>query len=193
MWLRDIHEKDFNEIVDLVWNVWNDKPVYLTRSHLVNLYQRLLSVQQRYWTTFMIQKEDIQQQLSMLWLRYENKYKKISRRGSLLDYLLQCSILGMETWFYRQISVPSYNKSVVQEQIVQEWKAVGFQLDLDFLVKGTDYWPLSILSPYERYLIFLKFKEEKSIVGITYMVQKHREVVSNQLSRILNKLRAYSF
>ena len=186
MWLRDKYNKEFDEIVDLVWDTWNKIPTTPSKWYLQSLKRHLLSYQERCWTAFIIHREDVEQELSLLWLKYSNTFKGKRTYGALREYLIQCSLIGMRSWFFQQISTPSHSG----EKKYLNWFLLEFQLDLRFLVEGTSYWPLYNLSPYERYLIFLKFKEEKSIVDIAYTVQKHREVISYQLKRILNRLRS---
>lgn len=186
MWLRDTYSTDFEEIVDLVWNIYNKIPTDPQRSHLCSIKSRLSLSQRRHWTTFTIQKEDIEQELSLLWLRYSKNYKGNRTPGALKDYLLQCSVLGMQTFFNRHLATPSH----AEPRQIPNWHLLEFQLDLKFLAHGTDYWPLCNLSPYERYLIFLKFKEEKSIIEVAWIVQKARRIVSIQLKNVLNRLRS---
>lgn len=186
MWLREKYRQDFEEIVDLVWNIYNKRPVFPEHTHLRALKDHLLESQRKHSNNFVIQKEDVSQQLSLLWLGYEKKWKQKQTHVSLRHYLIQCSPFGMRTWFNRQISVPLHGTPPTPS----ETRTSEFQLDLGFLRDGTSYWPLCNLSPYERYLIFLKFSEDKSIVEMTYTVQRHREVVSKQLRQILNRLRS---
>ena len=186
MWLRDVYSNEFEGIVDLVWDTYNKQPTDPTQSYLLALKEKLLSFQDRCHTTFAFQREDVEQELSVLWLRFNRNYRGKRTPGELKDYLLKHSVFSMKGWFFRQISALSHGQS----RYVPNWTILEFQLDLKFLLEGTDYWPLCNLSPYERYLIFLKFKEEKSIVDMAYTVQKHREVVAYQLKRILNRLRS---
>ena len=65
-----------------------------------------------------------------------------------------------------------------------------FNLDLQFLLNGTDYFPLSELTAYERYLIYLKYKEGKTIVQISQVVQKERHTVSSHMKKATEKLRS---
>jgi hypothetical protein len=68
----------------------------------------------------------------------------------------------------------------------------GFRLNLPFLARGTDFYPLSELSAYERYLIFLKYKEDRNILEIAQVVQKSKMTVQRHLKRIHTKLRSYA-
>ena len=63
------------------------------------------------------------------------------------------------------------------------------RLDMSFFQERLIF-PLDSLLPYERYLIFLKYKAEKSIVEMAHILQKNRDTVSNQLKRIHDKLRS---
>lgn len=178
---------DFNEIVDLVWNTYLRRHTNPQKPHLVKLKKELLSSIRRYWNTYTLDREDIEQELRLLERKYLQSFSKKRRKHTLKEFVLQCCIFGMRTWFHQQLSSVSHG---VESPMPVETCVLEFQLDLRFLLHGTDYWPLCNLSPYERYLIFLRFKEDKSIVEIAYIVQKHREVISKQLRSILNRLRS---
>ena len=64
-----------------------------------------------------------------------------------------------------------------------------FRIDLTFLLHGMDFTLLNNLSPYERYIIFLKFKEDKSILQMSHILQKDRRVVKNHFDSIIIKIK----
>ena len=68
---------------------------------------------------------------------------------------------------------------------------LGFKLNVSFLAHGTDFYPLSELSPYERYLIFLKYQEDRNILEIAQVVQKDKMTIQRHLKKIHTKLRSF--
>lgn len=164
----------------------------LSSAHHLVLFKELSRISNSYWSTFTLEREDIEQQLRYLWIKYNKMFsKKEKKRTSLRDYLLACTVMGMSTWYYREVVGVSYDTSLSLEELAEN--TVGspdkLSLDFSFVIKGTTIYPLQDLTPYERYLLFLRYKTEKTTVEIAYVVQKDRKTVSRQLARIHNKLR----
>ena len=72
---------------------------------------------------------------------------------------------------------------------IEEESEPDFKLDLKFLLTGTNYGPLKSLCGYERYIIFLKFKEDKSILEMSRILQKDRRVVKKHFDLIIEKIK----
>ena len=121
----------------------------------------------------------------MAWLEAKAAYTKNKPKDNTLKgYLIRHTIWKMRDWLIAQTRVvkeyPYYYFSKEQSRFV---------LDLSFLIKGTKIFPFSKLNPYERYLIFLRFREERTIVEIAYIIQKHRCNISKDLYHTIDKLR----
>ncbi len=65
-----------------------------------------------------------------------------------------------------------------------------FEINFKFLIIGSDHLFLNDLTAYERYLLFLKFKEDKTIKEISILTQKHNETIQEHLAKIFNKIRS---
>lgn len=188
MYWLDEYKDDFEGIVDLVWLVYKRQEATPRQEHLQKLYCDLTSVEYLYPREFTLAREDVSQELAAIWIQQGKRYfEKPARITPIRQFLLDASIYHIRVWFHREIRCMSHflpDPYTPFEETVHE-----FNLDVKFLRDGSNYWPLSKLSPYERYLLFLKFKQDKNIVEIAYIVQKHREVVSRQLTKIMAKLR----
>jgi DNA-directed RNA polymerase specialized sigma subunit len=66
---------------------------------------------------------------------------------------------------------------------------IPFELDLNFVFLGADIEPWNILYPYERYIIYLHFTKEFSIMEIARKLKRNKETVSKQLETALLKLK----
>lgn len=133
------------------------------------------------WTPNLLEKEDIEQEIYFIWLQCEK-----SQGGKLTErYLKQMTIWGIRDWTIRQSRVveayPYYYYFLEEKP--------EFLLDLSFLAYGTRVYPFSTLAPYERYLIFLRYREEKTILQISKVVCKNKNTVQRELRWILDKLR----
>lgn len=193
------YKDDFEEIVDLVWQVHLSSQCSMntfgkTSSHITMLGKELLNIRNSYWSTFTIEKEDIQQELACLWLKYYQRFQQKKRkRTSLRDYLLSCTVWGMKSWYRSQVIGMSHNPEMVyhsSEQTTGSCSENLWTLENLLSIATMVPFPLSQLRPYERYLIFLKYKMEKNTVEIAYIVQKDRRVVKKQLDQIHTKLRS---
>jgi len=73
-----------------------------------------------------------------------------------------------------------------------DYENPGFTLDLKFLLYGTEIYPLSTLTAYERYLIYMTYTEGKTLKEVAKVVRKHHITVKRQLRAIRNNLRRLS-
>jgi len=176
------YQREFDELVDIAYHAYYGRWHPATNSHSLRLRSLLDGLD----PGFSLDREDVSQKLWEVWVRLFRSYqdKKTTDMG-LRSYLLSLSVWKLEKWLRRESSCPAHALPTYEEK-------EPFALDICFLIRGTDFWPLSILTPYERYLIFLKFKEEKSIVEIAEMTQQTRQTVSTHLRRVLRKLRSAS-
>ena len=140
--------------------------------------------------SFYLTKEDLNQHLSLLWLSYYKQYTSKEKKPevSLRTYLLRRSIWGIRDWLNYETNIITEDAYYTKNELVE----TGFKLDLKFLIEGTDFQLLSVLSPYERYLIFLKFKEEKSILQMSFILQKDRRIVKKHFDLIMQKIKENS-
>jgi len=179
-------EYEFNELVNITYDTyWELNP--LPREKFSNiLCETLKTSLMGKERSFDLSKEDLKQHLSLLWLSYYRQYQSKKPETSLKGYILRRSIWGIRDWL-------SYEMNIVTEfydpDLKEENFDFGFKLDLIFLLQGSDFNFLKGLSPYERYIIFLKFKEEKSILQMSHILQKDRRVIKNHFDSIILKLK----
>ena len=57
------------------------------------------------------------------------------------------------------------------------------------MLKGSSSNLLKNLSPYERYIIFLVFKEEKDFVEMSKILQKDRRSIQQHYKKIIEKVK----
>ena len=138
-----------------------------------------------------LSKKEIRQELFAMWVQFSKEFEENKPKIHLRQYLLRRSIWALRDWISGQCNqqfLPlTFAPGATQEDMTPDF---GFILDYKFLVYGTGWYPLCLLSPYERYLVFLKFVEEKSIVEISYIVQKDRLTVKKQLDEIIEDFRS---
>lgn len=177
------YRAEFEEIVDTVYKAYSKQPLISAKKYLVVLYDSISSLE----ATFPLDAEDIRQELVFRWLIFISKYYEAKPNVKLRQYLIRRSIWAMRDWFHLLMKKPVWDTPVI---VFPEFNS--FVLNFKFLIHGTDVAPFDILSPYERYLIFLKFKEERTILEIAKAVQKTRKTVKAQLKSIYDKLRSHS-
>lgn len=127
---------------------------------------------------------DISQQFLMYFFEADANYALNKPSVSYKSYVTRRTIWGMRDWFVKRSQI--INKYPYYYFVEEKPELI---LNLDFLLYGTRLYPFSELSPYERYLIFLRFREEKSILKISHIVQHERKIIKAQLDSILDKLR----
>lgn len=181
----DQYHKEFDDLVDTVWAAYKQKELpFSSKSHLSILYSTLFYIE----IPEILSKADIRQQLSLMWLRYIKTFTEAKPNIPIKVYLIRRSLWGLRDWF----KTLSKRKLVIPIELTNSEIDFGFSIDLKFLLYGTKEGMLQDLSPYERYLIFLRFKEDKSISEISTIVQKTSVTVDLHLSKVLDKIKQNS-
>lgn len=155
------------------------------QKHLVALYSSIEQLEPNRQNVWVITRDEIEGALMYMWVVFIGRYYTSRPKVALRTYLLRRSIWGLRDWVKRQWLVVQY---MPQEPTPEDPKAL-FELDLKFLMFGTPIYPMSELTAYERYLVFLHFTEEKTILEIAQTVHKTRKTVGKHLSKTLNKMR----
>lgn len=181
------YRKDFDELVTVVVAVHNGLPVPARNNHQKKLARDLKELKRKYRSNFSIDKKDIEQELTLMWYQYAGQFEDRSPKVRFKRYLMRRSIWGLRDWYKDQVKCQSHTAMFITG--ADQTTDFPFKLDLSFLLYNVSPEPLNMLSPYERYLIFLKFTEEKNILEIASVVQKDRGVVSRQLDDVITKLR----
>ena len=179
-------EYEFNELVNVTFDTYWELNALPKEKFSTILHKTLLESMGDKKRSFYLTKEELKQHLSLLWLTYYKQYNLKDKKPetSLRSYILRRSIWGIRDWL-------KYELSIVTEEFrtEEEESEIGFKIDLMFLLQGAECVLLRELSPYERYIIFLKFKEEKSILQMSRILQKDRRVIKNHFDSIILKIK----
>lgn len=126
-----------------------------------------------------VEEEDLRQQLSLLWVQYFQQFRRNKPRSRLRSYLLRRSIWGLRDWF-RWNDPPRISGDEVGEEERCEAPEIGFSWILE-----TDL----PLTAWEKYLVYLKYGQEKSINEIAQILQKDRKTIRTRLGEIHEHIR----
>lgn len=189
------YEYEFNQLVYTVKRTHQGHGVYNNLWYVQALHKSLKKVYKKQHNQMPLLKEDIEQELRTLWLEYVKLWELNKPPVKLGTYLLRRSVWGLRDWVSSQVRFvtesPEYTceKDFAVHIIGIDRPDDLFKIDIGFLLHGCSMFPISELSPYERYLILLNFKEEKNILEIARTVQKDRGLVGRQLKAVIEKLR----
>lgn len=176
------YHSDFNELVETVYSAYKKKElVSNNKAHLSILYSALYYID----IYEFLSKEDIRQELSVMWLKYIKVYATTKPKVHIRTYLIRRSVWEIRDWFHK-LARKKPIEILPKEESLHNF---DFTIDLQFLLYGDKEGMLKDLTSYERYLIFLRFKEDKTIPEISFMVQKTSETVADHLSKILDKIK----
>jgi len=185
-----VFKEDFDQIVDAVYNVYCGEPQSSFSSHISYLYNSL----NKYEPSILLDKEDISQELAMRWYRFIEEWYQTKPIFDFRKYIIRRSIWAMRDWYNFRVARDPKQFKIDIEFIPEEPQEQKFKLDIVFLLYGTNIEPFTILSGYERYLLFLKYKEEKNTLQIANIVQKQRQTIDTHLSQVISKLqRRYKY
>lgn len=174
----ELYKVDYENIITTVLEAYQSLPLSIQCNYCKVLYKSLTSER----TNFIFEEQDLRQQLSLIWIELVNKFNKNKPRIHLRQYLIKCSSWIIRDWFKHQMLTRSNDK------IQTESFPLPFTLDVNFLLNGTNYFPLNTITPYERYLLYLQYKEEKNISQIAYIVQHDRLTITRQMHILASKL-----
>lgn len=180
-------ENEFNELVDIAYDAYWGYEVLPKNKVSVVLQDTITKALVGKKRTFNLTKEDLKQQLALFWLSYYRQYysKEIKPETGLKGYIVRRSIWGLRDWFKHEVDIVTESFAISEAEETES----EFKLDLGFLLHGVEYAPLRGLSPYERYIIFLKFKEDKSILQMSRILQKDRRMVKNHFDSIIKRIK----
>ena len=177
------YSDDFEELVDAVYQTYLGKPPLVHRKDLIGLIKEVEELARKARDSLNLSRDEIEQELACMWVYFIKSYRKSNPKLHIRQYLIRRSVWGLRDWIRKESGVLYRAPTSTPE------KVPGFQLDFSFLINGETWPPLVSLTAYQRYLIYLKFVEEKDILRIAEHLQKDRHVVSRQLEETLQTIR----
>lgn len=181
---------DFNSIINITYYSVRACPVVSLKGWRHTLHTYVINTISKYGEILPLSKKEIRQELFLMWIQFSQEFKKYQPKIHIRQYLIRRSVWALRDWINAQCNQQFIPVSLVSDKQPKDIQDFGFMLDYKFLVYGTGWYPLCLLSPYERYLVFLKFVEDKSIMEISYIVQKDRLTVKQQLDGIIKDFRS---
>lgn len=179
------YARDFRVMVNTTYEISNGGYMRSTSGYTKTLARALREVMNGVDRRRRILKEDISQQLALLWLEYNKEYDIRKPHVSRRRYLIWRSIWGLKDWLRNELKL--------HDIPVDPWtlpKEPRQKIDVHFLVAGSKNYPFSLLSPYERYLLFLRFYKDLSLVEMASLMKKSTPTVRKQLTQVIQKLRS---
>ena len=179
--------EDFNEIVDITYNTYWGIPLVYKKAYSRALEKTVSDILKDKEHLFDLTIEDLRQQVCLFWLKYEKQYEiqKEKNNVTLITYLIRRSIWGIRDWLHKNNS----SLRVDLRAPVEDKDPIGFKLNINFLLKGSSNNLLKNLSGYERYIIFLVFKEGKNFVEMSKILQRDRASIKEHYKNIIEKVR----
>jgi hypothetical protein len=167
---------ELDSLVDITYRVHNGLVCRPKEGYERALYSNLKRIKRN--NSFTLLREDIAQQVRLMFLQFANQKSLNGSRMSLKAYILTRSVWGLRDWYRRELRVVDRLPTCGHEP------TLGFTLNLKWLLFGDS------LTPFQRYLIFLKFVQGNNILEISKTVYRDRHYVSKKLTEALNTLRS---
>jgi len=180
------YEKEFKELVDAAYKVTRKRTLDTdnTFAHaLAGMMRKIKNTRK-----VRIDRRDIEQQLALLWLEWHRQYHVKKPKTHLKNYLLRRSVWGLRDWLRREMTGP---RSLSLQALMANSKENKHLFDLYWLLNGDkEDGPLHMLTPYERYLLFLRHVCGLTIDETAQIVHKCNRVVRVTLIEIISKIRS---
>lgn len=134
-----------------------------------------------------LSKEDIEQELLIIWWNAFETYKRTRPDVKLKRYLIRMGCFILRPIIERQVRVPTHEKEALELNVI-EWQS-DFKLDLKFVINGSEEQPWCILTPYERYLLYVHFTCNVSLFEIARMLRRDIDTMQKHMKCILKRLK----
>lgn len=183
-------EKEFNNVLNVTLDAMN----LISRANIPNQYRflhRTLSfISSEEDSSFSLEKEDVRQQLNMIWIDCYNSYYLKPKKPNIgfKKYVQRVSTWRLRDWVKKKVHKETVEFTEESFPVLQA-EPIPFKIDLAFVAKGNEGALFEELSLEERYVLYLKYNLDKSIVEIGKILQKDRLTVSTHLDLVLDKLR----
>ncbi len=193
--LLDNVQAEIAELIDITCKYLKQLLPFSFRERLVyNSYNPVLSKYRDHF--FRLDSDDIAQQVRIAYFTVLSKYFKNPKDNTNSEQQFKIQLNYQVTWTVRDWLLSQLRK-LYREDLHTELPSTPptckyFEMNLGpaFLVKGSDTYPYSTLSNYDRLLIHLAFYEDMSDSEIGRALQRNRILVRRDLDRILEYLRS---
>jgi DNA-directed RNA polymerase specialized sigma24 family protein len=147
----------------------------------------------------MLSKEDIEQQawlyLTEMWEHYVDTYKHNQvARFVFYDYVRFNLIKYMTSWVANQIhiNVADY-KAPNADGVIHMEETDELHMDLGWVILKSDSSFLSDLTVRQKYLIFLRYVKQMSILEISKLTQRNHKSIEKDFTLITRTIKAGDF
>jgi hypothetical protein len=179
----ELYRREFNSLARAVYSAsLGEEPNHKNKYGMV-LYDEIKDVP----VARSLELEDIKQELRLYWFIFVEKYHQSKPDITLRQYLLRRSIWALRDW-YHWVQKPEGPSLIKQGRLIKS--EFPFKLDVKFLINGATLYPFSLLTAYQRYILYLRYKEKKTVKEIAKMVVKTRKTVGLELKKVIKFLRS---
>lgn len=182
------YARDFTFLVNTTYEISNGGYIRRTSGYTKTLARVLREIMNGIDSSRHILKEDIEQQLALMWVEYKKDFEQRKPKVSRRRYLIWRSIWGLKDWLRKELRMQLQQHELLAPPIFFPPESQQ-RIDVEFLVSGSKNYPFSLLSPYERYLLFLRFYKDMDIQDMAALMQKSRPTVHKLLTQVIKKLR----
>lgn len=171
------YSTDFNQILSTIWGALQEHPLpvrndgYWAALHR-SIREQIIPGVVNYRTEL----ADIRQQLHLIWWTTTTRSLKAK---DLRKELRRFSLFGMRNWIRLQMHVPRQELQATVHHT--ESSEIMPELDLKFLVYGTTKEPFCYLSKRDRYELYLRYVNEKTIEEMEDIVRYRKQNVIDHL------------
>lgn len=181
MQLSGLYRKEFKILSDTAFRVCRGLDVPYPESYAIYLAKSCENIPKR--NCFTLSKEDITQQLELIWCEASDSFRRKSPRTTFRSYLIRYGTAGLRDWIRKQF------KTAKGKSLIFEGFKVDKKLSLVWLLNGTKEYPWSELSAYERYLLYMRFARDLTMREMSVILKTYRDGLSVKLDSTVCKLR----
>lgn len=188
--LLQIYRDEFNWLIDTALSGYLAKPIrHPAPKYALYLYKQIQELVEIYDLSRALSREDLEQEVKLTWLEAEEAYRRKERPISLKWFLIKCGSRRLVKLIERSLSIPEREGKHLITYYYMKDSEPQFDIGIQFLFLGSDIKPLNRLTPFERYLIYLRFNLENSIEEIAVRLHRHSDSIETYLEELLAKLR----
>lgn len=179
------YQSDFTRLASTVFKVCNNE-FYLPATAYQKVLDKYLTTSLSYRSfPYHIEREDIEQELNLIWVKLLDQFYTNKPQCSLRQYLIRCSIWALRDWIDREVT---WMQESMDFAPVQNDGYEQIQTDIEFVLLSDGSSIFDALSASERYLLFTIYMGDRTLQEFCDAVAKHPATLRKEAKRIVDKL-----
>lgn len=178
------YQTDFDALIHTVSSLCNNQDTYPAHKYQLVLEQYITSLLHYKAFPYVLEIEDLNQELSVMWIEFTKQFYENKPKCSLRQYLIKRSMWSLRDWVARELNLMTQSMEYLSTFSIEDTLCS----DLEFILHDTTYDCLSLLEPFERYLLWAVCLKNIELGELSLELIRDPATIRSQVQIILDKL-----